>query len=519
MPALREHVWLLVTIVAWVCFQAYPDLMRNSIDPYDGALFAANGALFLSAVREFGQFLASPIDWLYDYFNQYPALAVRRHPPLFGITEMLVYLFTGVSVFGAKLTALFYSIAFAIGVYALSYRIWKDAFIAAATAFLVMSTPQIIWLSTAIRLDLPALAFAVWAIFHYVGYINTHRRSSAVYFAILAVLSLYTYQLTLFIIASACLHLIAIKRLSAFRDRTVWLLSSILLICLVPLAVMQLYVAMDNITAAAGGTVQEWTRFHPVSDRLSLEYFLYYPKVWLKEYPVQSAGFLVWLYLAMRRGVTREEALLLLCAATAFAFISWMRGKEPRYAVYTMIPIAFLAARAIGELLAGWLKTAALSGRGKLAAGAITLLGLGQAYYIGIGGQNWQVSGMGRPVHDIIANVRNPKILYSGPRDAAFVFYLRQMDDKRSARVYRATVQLKSPEALSEYVRKAGINIIAVEEGDVRSGEDGFAEFRDEIHKLIEAGGGTSFNTYSIEFKKKTAEKEVRLQVFMLGDR
>ncbi len=351
MNTYKNQHWLLGVVLLWVCFQAFSEIVQDRIDPYDAALFAANGGLFLSMVNDLGDFLAHPVDWLYAYFNQYPALAVRRHPPLFGFTEMLVYLVTGVSVFGAKVTAFLYSLGFAIGIYALSYKIWNDALVAAVAALMVMTTPQVVWLGTAVRLDMPSVMFALWAIYHYVEYMRSNRRSSAVYFAIFSVLSLYTYQLSFFIIGSACLHLIFLKNRKIFGDKNTWLLFGILAVFLVPLLVEQIYVASDNITASMGGEVEEWKRFHPVKNRYSFEFFLFYIKIWWEVYPVQLVGLMGWVVFSVRRKISQDEALLLLAGLAAFIFFTWGRAKDHRYAFYMMVPLALLAAQGLRDLV------------------------------------------------------------------------------------------------------------------------------------------------------------------------
>lgn len=477
--ALRTHFMLLGIVVVWACFRAYPDLTSNAIDPYDGSLFAANGGLFLSALQEFRQFVASPVDWLYTYYNQYPALAVRRHPPLFGITEAVAYMFTGVSVFGAKLTNFLYALLLAGGVYAVSYRIWRDALLGFATALLVMSTPQIIWLGTAVRLDVPSIALAVWAMFHYLGYLQSGRRSSAVWFAVFSVLSLFTYQLTFFIIIGACLHLLVLRRTALFRDRTFYVVVGIFAVFLLPLAVEQIIVAKDNFTAAGGGEVEEWKRFHPVENRLSLEFFLFYPKEWLASYPVQTLGMCFWAIIAMRRGIDRSAGLLLLGATLGFLFFTWSRGKDVRYMAYVVVPMSVLAANAFAEAIKAGLDRAKANARSIMACGGIALLGLAQAHFVVT--PYVHVHGMDEAVKSILGKSRDARILYVGPRDGGFVFYLRANDLRREARVHRATVQLKKPEDLPAYIAKHRINVLIWEEGDARSGEDGMNAYRSKL--------------------------------------
>ena len=483
----KKHSLLLGGVLALVFFQALPELLQDRIDPYDASLFAANGGLFLSLVKELWSFASHPVDWLYSYYNQYPALAVRRHPPLFGFAEMLIYLFTGVSVLGAKLTAFVFAVLFATGVYALGFRVWRDALLAGSIAILVMATPQVVWLATAVRLDLPSMAFAIWALFHYVKYIRTNNRSSGVYFAILSVLSLYTYQLAFFMIASACLHLLYLKRNCLLTEKSVWLVFGILLACLIPLLAQQIYVAQDNFTAAFGGEIEEWKRFHPIQDRMSMEFFLYYPRIWLHHYPAQSMGVLVWVMFAVRRGIRQEEALLLLAALTALAFFTWGRGKDHRLAFYTMIPMAFLAGKGLYDLAVSLTNRVLATKANWVALGIVGAAGIAQSNIVP--SPNYHLTGMAGPVKAIATSVSGARIFYSGPRVGAFVLFVRQYDLNRSARVFVATVQINSPEKLADFIRNNDINVLVWEGEDTRSDSRGYGSFRVELQRIVAQGG------------------------------
>ena len=68
-----------------------PDVTNSRIVHYDDVLFAHNGIFFQTAFQELGQLLKAPGQWMWDYYNQYPALAIRRHPPVFSLVESIVF--------------------------------------------------------------------------------------------------------------------------------------------------------------------------------------------------------------------------------------------------------------------------------------------------------------------------------------------------------------------------------------------------------------------------------------------
>ena len=137
-PLTRGRALGLILSLATVLAVSLPAFLRGGLDAFDGALFAHTGEFFRTMAREPLEFLSSPREWMWAYYDQYPALAVRRHPPVFPLVEAAVYSVTGFSIFGTRLTALLFSAAFGAGFYVLCARIFKREMTALAAVVVLV---------------------------------------------------------------------------------------------------------------------------------------------------------------------------------------------------------------------------------------------------------------------------------------------------------------------------------------------------------------------------------------------
>jgi hypothetical protein len=460
-PAMAPTRVLLVgLLLAGACAYAVPELFRDRIFPYDGAVHASNGALFLSLFSDLPRVKESPMAWLYEYYHQYPGLSVRRHPPLFGLVEGGVYSITGVSVVGGKLTMLLFTMALAGGVYFMTLQFWKSDLVAFLTSLLLLTTPQVLYLMRTIHLDIPSLAFASWGLYFYGRWLDTGRQRwpCLLLIVLFMTLSLYTYQFPMFIVAGMFLHLLTIEGSGILRNRRLVLAGALFLMLLTPLAIHQFYLARDNVGAAIGEDT--FPGFTPEKSKLTLAYWTYYAKALLNEYPVQAIGIVVWALLAVHRRPSSPEVLFALCFTLSYVGLSWMPVKGPRYMMvcsFAAAPLTVLAARDVFQMVLRerpvW-RTGALAGLLIVAFAAQALLVPVPPTYL---------TGMDKPVEAILARQPDARILYSGDFDAAFIFYLRKADSSRQARVYRTTVQVEDPNELASFLQQERIDVIVCE--------------------------------------------------------
>lgn len=468
---------LLLVLLGWVIAYSAPELKQDRIEPYDSSSYASNGALFLSLAADFSRFLQAPIDWLFAYYHQYPAVGVRRHPPLFGIVEAGVYSWTGVSVFGANLTILLFWLVFTVGVYAMAAQFWDDA-VAFATTLLIVASPSFFLYMRTIWLDIPSLAFAAWAFFFYGRWLAGGRRSWSSLLATVAcmTLALYTYQLPVFLFTGLALHLAAVEWGTLHKNKKVLLAALLFVVLMTPLAIFSVTMAQDNMGVAMGRVV--FPTATPVADKLSPVYWLHYSRVLWSDYSLQAVGVVLWAVLAVRQRPSTAELLFGLCLVVCYVGFSWFPSKSTRYALsmaFAASPLAVLAYRRLYYLALGertpW-REVGFAG-GLIAALVVQALPTRSA--------PGYVAHFAQPVQDVLSLKPDARIFYAGDFDAAFVFYVRQADTAQRAQVYRATVQVEDPRTVPAFVEAEGIDFIVFEDLDLPPGMEHHRDFRSAI--------------------------------------
>lgn len=484
---------LLCLPVAWVIVVCTPELFRDRIFPTDSALIAANGALFHSMFLEFGSFVSAPIDWLWAYFEQYPALSVRRHPPLFGFIEGVVYLIGGVSVFSAKLTVMLFACAFAAGVMILARRFFGELVIAMAATFLIVASPEFVTHFSSVWLDIPSLAFAVWVFYFYLSRLDGDKSTKNILGMVLfTVLTLYTYQPTIFLLSGIFVHLVYREWRSIFFDRQMWLGALVLVVLMLPLIVFTVYFALDSLLAATGEVPAEWKEYDSpeygsamVREKLSLVYWLKYAHLLWEMYPVQAIGLGLWLGLCFVRRPSTFELFMFTSFVVTYLLFSWLVVKGPRYTLYLMIPVSFIAVSALHDVVRYlW----ARKSRGDVLVTVVCMLAAaGQYAFVPLYGPYVRVAELDRPVRTILDANPRARVLYSGRSDAAFVFYMRSLDLARGVSVRRASMQVTDPDMIEEYVSSEQIDYVLLEvKNDAQESLEIIDEFRESILSYAE---------------------------------
>ncbi|HXG08801.1 MAG TPA: glycosyltransferase family 39 protein [Gemmataceae bacterium] len=514
MPRLRKY--FLAALLTWVAAYSGPELFQDRIFPYDGALHASTGAFFLTVFKELPSAARAPRDWAYDYYEQYPALAVRRHPLVFGVTEAVVYSLTGVSVFGANLTVFLFTLGFAIALYFACLRFWKDELVAFGVPLLFLTSPEVSTLTRSVWLDIPALAFAALTLYFYARRLDgdTDKWRYPLLLVLFTALSLYTYQLTFYLLAGVYLHLLVRERHTFWRDKKLLVSGGLFLLIMVPLVLQTVLLASDNLANASGVVLQKWEACVTVPDRYSFAFWSRYAAYMWNYFPVQSVGLVVWLLLLPLRRPTSAEWMFLLSFLVGYIGFSWNPYETPRYAVHFSLAttaLTVLAFRDLGRLALARLVPAP----GWVFAGGLTCAALVQAF--AIDSRPFYLAGMDRPVQTVLGANPAARILYSGPCDAAFVFYVRQADGQRQARVYRTTVRPEEPKDLRPFLRGEKIDFIVFEdtaqEAEAQMPEH--VRFREEIRALVADDPSVAHvGDFDLPYGRPGKESTIRVRVY-----
>ena len=520
MDRFNRYAWLLpVILVVLNAILTLPEVLTERIYPWDDALYAANGTFFLTLFQNLPAVIADPMGWMTEYYRQYPALFVRRQPPVFGIVESGIYGILGVSAISAKLTVFLFSTLFIVGWF-LAIRIWTNsASVAFLTGLLTLSLPLAVQLSTAVRPDIPALALFVWALYFFRVFDDRGRIGFAAICLISLLLagSLYTYQLPMFGVIALFVFWAISDWPNNLKRRDVYLLAGVFSVLMIPLIIFTLKFAYDNVAGVVGPTVKDFEVFTPVKSKLDPRYWLYYVEMAWNIYRLPSLGLIFWLATKWRFPIRRWEIFVLIWIVVAYVGFSLFPSKADRYAFYFMLPALPLTAGAFVDL---W--TIAGNSRTLLRSLLIGTLISAIAWNItGISSARSPLSiGFDGVAREITSKFGSGNILYHGRLESAFIYYVRKEDQTRQFRVLRSGNEISANEDVGKFLKDTPIDLIVMQEDTSRKGS-GYAEVYQPVYqKLLEILSAEDspyqpWREFKIRYGLPGAESDVSLRAYI----
>ncbi|MBK8893857.1 MAG: glycosyltransferase family 39 protein [Propionivibrio sp.] len=517
---LIHYAWLApVFLVLLNAFLTLPEVLMQRLYPWDDALYAANGIFFLTLFQNLPAVIADPMTWMTEYYHQYPALFVRRQPPLFGVVESGIYAAFGPSPVTAKLTVFLFSTLFVVGWY-FALRAWtRRTSIAFLATLLTVTLPMTVQQSTAIRPDIPALTLFVWALYWFRTYQDSlqGRRMYALLIAATLAGSLYTYQLPMFGVVALFVYWIVTDWPAILKRGDAYLLTGTFTLLMIPLVVFTLKFAFDNVAGVVGPTVKDFEVFVPVDSKSDPRYWLHYLGMAWDIYRLPTLGLILWAVTRFRNPVKNWEVFFVISILTAYFGYSVFPSKGDRYAYYFVLPMLPLAAAAIVDLW-GW------AARSRPIVRLLPLCIIGAAVtwnVIGIpGARSPQVTGFDGVAREIVSTFGSGNALYHGRFESAFIYYLRKEDPARQFRVLRSGNEITDPANLGSALDKQGIDLVLMQ-GQITQKGNGYPEIYQPLFTKLSDLLASPDSPYRLwrEFKIKYgapgAENDVLLQVFV----
>jgi hypothetical protein len=367
--------------------------------------------------------LDRPKDYAVQYYLQYPALGLVVWPPLFYGVEGVLMLVAGTSFPVAKALIAFFS-ALAFTYFFLLVRRTHGVPAAAVATLLFGFAPLVFLLSRHVMLEMPALAFVLAAIFHFVRYLDRGRRLDIFIAAAAAAGFALTRYDAFFLLVFFLLCLLAPRRFDVLRRGEVWLAALLALALVLPVYVPML---------AQFGRAHILVTVHGGADPLPgggpLHALAFYPEAlphqigWLTAV-AGLAGALSALRPARRRACWPYLAL---AAATYLAFTP-LAERDPRHAIYWIPAFALLAWEGI-DWIAGGLPRA----RPFLAAVLVCA-----ALWSAMTGPLRYVRGYEEAARYVVANTRSSHFAFiDGFLNGDFIYQIRRHDPGRRLWVLR----------------------------------------------------------------------------------
>ncbi|MBW8875097.1 MAG: glycosyltransferase family 39 protein [Acidobacteria bacterium] len=371
-------------------------------------------------------------DYTVDYYLQYPALGLIVWPPLFYGFEGVLMLVLGTSFAVTKALAGLFSALACVYLFLLVRRTHGEVAAAVVTLLFGLS-PLVFLLSHHVMLEMPALAFALAAIYHFVRYLDDldggKRLDVFIAAAAAAGFALTRYDafvLVLFFLLS----LLALRRFDVLRRREVWLAALLALAIVLPVYVPMLaqFGRTHVLVTVEGGA-------HPAPGLGLFGALAFYPRAlpgqigWLTLVPA-LAGLLSALRPARRQACW---PYLTLAAATWLAFTP-LAERMPRHTIYWVPAFALFAWEGI-DWIASRLKLP--QGRAVLASIVASIV-IGGAFWLAATSRMLYVRGYEEAARYVVANTRASRYSFvDGFLNGDFIYQVRRHDPRRRLWVLR----------------------------------------------------------------------------------
>jgi hypothetical protein len=390
----------------------------------DSPRHALNGAF----LKDFFATLPhDPKAWAMQYYVKYPALTILFYPPLFYIILAPAYAIFGVSQSTALAAVLLHYFALSYGLYVLSRR-WTGPIAAIAIGLSAMAVPGIALWGRQVMLEIPSLAFAVWAMVALQQYTAKPRPALLYLCVFLLLCASYTKLNAAFLFPVLAVTILWQYGTQALRDKHLWLAAILAIAGLIPMTILTLKFGSANVQSVVSIP-------HARAARDTLSGWIWY----LRHFPgligwplLFLAGVATALAIAKRNiaKLSRSDAVLLISwFSIVYLVLSLIDQKEARHALLLLPPLlvaaglilpALLPARRAGEML-------------------FALFVLGTGFYTWKYAPVPTISGYREAAEWIAQHVpQNAVVVFSGKRDGSYIFNMRTLESRRDISTVRS---------------------------------------------------------------------------------
>jgi len=499
----------------------------------DAARHAMDGVFLLDAVRDLPASL-HVYQYATEYYARYPSLALVHYPPFFPAVEAVFFAMFGVTVATARVTVAAFGAVGAVFGYLVARRFVGRVGAALFVLFLI-ATPELVYWSREVMLEVPMLAMMLAASYCFLAYVDDGRRGAGVLAAAAFGLAVLTKQNAACIAPVWGAYAVWRRGWGVLWKRETLLGAAVACVLLVPFALLTVRLAPLNVSQSVGNATGEFR-----SPRLSLASVLFYPAhVRFYATTLCLAGIVLLVLVAAfgRRAAWATAEGARLCQGVAFGalwvvvcyglFTFVIAIKEWRHILAWTPGVALLGASGFSALR--------LLGRpGRWAAAAAVAVAAGQAVACGLGLRYdvWTlpapfVSGTEAVARRLAASPRGTVVLYGGNLDGNFIFNLRRFDRGRNVVVLRVsklfftmpamkahgmTVRISTRDEMLAMMRGLGVRYVLVE--DPCPAFDGVGRVMAELRGLVRSDIFVRRAEHRIEDRKAALAARIELYEF-----
>ncbi|HEX3404282.1 MAG TPA: glycosyltransferase family 39 protein [Acetobacteraceae bacterium] len=369
---------------------------------------------------------AHPGAWAMQYYVKYPALTILFYPPLFYAISAPFYAVFGVSHATALSVVLVHYFALAFGLYLLA-RCWVSPLTAMAVGLAAMAAPGIALWGRQVMLEVPSVAFAVWAALllrHY----TAAARPGALYLAIVLLLcATYTKITTIFLFPVFALVLLVVQGPGVLRERRTWIVAGLAIVGLLPLIYLTMKFGSANVQSVVGIP-------DAAVSRTSVAGWIWYARQlpWQLGWPLLALGVLAIPLAAARklpeRFTTSDRVLIGGWFLLGYLFLSMIDLKEARHALVFLPAVLLAAGISLDALLPS-----------RVAGPALLALVVGTGIYTWRDAPTPSVDGYREAAEWIAREApKNAVVVFSGKRDGSFIFNMRSIESRPDISIVRS---------------------------------------------------------------------------------
>ena len=501
---------------------ASDSFLDDFIGPYDQSLYIANGNFFATAFHEIPSLVSSPADWLWNYYHQYPALAVRRAPPLFSIVLGLHFCVFGATVASARMLLLALTVAFNLLIYAVSRKAGQSKLTSIGSVWLLSSYKFFFTTFTDLWLDLPTTCLTLLTTLLLFKLLNTQesesRREKYLILGVLActIASLYCYQLAFPCLLGLLVTLTIQKKPWWFLRRRILILGTLFIVSLIPFVYQNIYLAPDQLSLVSGGSGAE--NYEIFASRIPS--WLHHIRSLQHDFPIAGATLLLLPIIYQQRQPRFGEQTWLTVTISSLVFFALIPSVHTRYTFYIALPLTLLFSSALESAavrLRNHWKLTNLAGK-SLQTGLILSMALVNVKITGSSSDRSGVRGFDQVTSKILSLQNTENILYCGVWDAGFISTLALNDQQRKARVFKADIEIHNDQKFKEFISQNRISTIALETDNFPAHQTSRIQMRERIYDYVKTSPQhvISQTIYNLEYKTDKGIRTSSIRVYQI---
>lgn len=359
-----------------------------------------------------------PVQYAYEYYAKYPAIAPPHWPPLFPFVEALSFLVLGISVWVSRLAVLSFALLGAYFWFRIAER-YGPRSRALLSALIFCLLPAVMVFESVTMLEIPQVSLCLGAIYFWLRWVDNGRSVDLWALAGFVSAAMLTYPGSIVLALFLGLDFLVERRFRLLRSWSVWaaLAASLAIVLAWYLFSFRTVTVGYQQAVGLGHSFQHVTRARDDS-------------FYLRTLPSQlGAGLVVFACVGIGLAAFREPRryrFLMLWIVSSYLCFTLIWEKAPRHILIWLPPLVYFSLMGVESLLPRrrwvWLVYATI--------GLYFLVGALRFH-------RPRLTGVEAVAQFVLAQPQSDIIYYQGRLDGDFVFCVRQLDPQKRHMIAR----------------------------------------------------------------------------------